>query len=218
MFTDLSPAPTPPVRPPSWWPPTVERPRHGYGRSVDSERGGWERDDQLEAAWVADHPDALRRAYDEYGTLVHTYCARLVGRDAAADCVQETFVSAWRSRQRFDPDQGSLAGWLLGIARFRSLDHQRKIARVPTPIDHDGGRPTAVVDPDGDPDQVANRLLVGRALETLQGRARAVVELAFYSDLTHTQIAERLDLPLGTVKSDLRRAVQRLRVHIGEGG
>lgn len=188
----------------------------GYRRAVVADAAGWERDEGLAQAWAADQPDALRRAYDELGTIVHTFCARLVGRDGAADCVQETFVSAWRSRHRFDPAQGSLAGWLLGIARHRALDHLRKQARVPAPVDPVVGTPAAPASAE-DVDQIANRLLVGRALETLQGRARAVVELAFYSDLTHTQIAEQLDLPLGTVKSDVRRALQRLRVHVEEG-
>ncbi len=66
-------------------------------------------------------------------------------------------------------------------------------------------------------DALADRLLVAHALDALSPRARQVVELAFYSDLTQTEIAARLDLPLGTVKSDMRRALQRLRTHL-EGG
>lgn len=194
----------------------VEADRRGYGPTVVADRSGWERDDDLDRAWVEEHPDALRRAYDELGTIVHTYCVRVVGRDAAADCVQDTFVSAWRSRHRFDPAKGSLAGWLLGIARYRTIDHLRSQARVATPVDPIDVAPDLAASDDAT-DQLANRLLVSRAVATLEGRARAVLELAFYTDLTHTQIAEQLGLPLGTVKSDVRRALQRLRVHVEEG-
>jgi RNA polymerase sigma factor (sigma-70 family) len=174
-------------------------------------------DDAAERAWVAGDDSALREAWDCFGRLVFTYCARALGdRERAADCTQETFVSAWRSRHRFDPARGPLAAWLVGIARHRVLDAQRASFRVPAP-----GLTEAVADtPDPRPgpnEGLADRLLVAHALQTLSPRARRVVQLAFYSDLPQTEIAARLDLPLGTVKSDMRRALQRLR-HTLEGG
>ena len=67
-------------------------------------------DERLAAAWAAGDESAVREAWDRYGTLVFTYCSRsLADRGAAADAVQETFVSSWRSRQRFDPAKGTLA-------------------------------------------------------------------------------------------------------------
>jgi RNA polymerase sigma-70 factor (ECF subfamily) len=173
-------------------------------------------DDAVAARWVAGDEAALRLAYEQFGTLIFTFCSRaLVDRGAAADCTQETFLSAWRSRDRYDPHHGSLAGWLMGIARFKVLDAYRAAPRVPVPRDDAAGdEPTP-----GDPydEQLADRLLVAHALEALSPRARSVVELAFYSDLTQTEIAETTGLPLGTVKSDLRRGLQRLRSHL-EGG
>lgn len=126
-------------------------------------------------------------------------------------------TSAWRSRERFDPAKGSLAGWLMGIARFRVVDAHRRRASNPTPDSEaiDGRESPAA---DAPTDRLADRLLVEHALGTLSPRARQVVELAFWSDLTQTEIAERLDLPLGTVKSDIRRALQRLRPHLEGGG
>jgi RNA polymerase sigma-70 factor (ECF subfamily) len=172
----------------------------------------------IESAWSGGDPDALRRAWDQYGRLVYSYCARALGdRELAADCTQETFVGAWRSRQRFDPARGTLAGWLLGIARYRVIDVQRATARAPIPAGNPTGGDDRVTD-DGGPARLADRLLVAHALETLPARARAAVELAFWSDLTHPEIAERLGVPLGTVKSDIRRALQRLRTHLGGGG
>lgn len=177
--------------------------------------------DQIAAteAWVRGDDSALRLAWEQCGTLIFTYCARsLADRGAAEDCTQEVFVSAWRSRGRYDPERGSLAGWLMGIARHRVLDAYRSAPRVPMP-----GLPTTVPDADkpgttAEADALMDRLLVEHALETLSPRARQVVELAFRGDLTQSQIAERLDLPLGTVKSDLRRGLARLRAHLEGGG
>jgi RNA polymerase sigma-70 factor (ECF subfamily) len=146
---------------------------------------------------------------------VHSYCARSLGdRERAADCTQETFVSAWRARDRFDPTRGTLAGWLLGIARYRVLDIHRAAPRVPTPVEDVSTAPVAADPPQ---DQLADRLLVAHALESLPPVARQVVELAFYSELSQSEIADRLELPLGTVKSHMRRALLRLRTHLEAG-
>ncbi|HEX6422420.1 MAG TPA: sigma-70 family RNA polymerase sigma factor [Acidimicrobiales bacterium] len=173
-------------------------------------------DDAAVRAWVAGDDSALRLAWQQFGTLVFTYCARAISdRHLAADCLQETFVSAWRSRDRFDPARGSLASWLLGIARYRVFDTYRAAQRLPVP----GADPVADAAGHAEPEteRLADRLLLAHALETLSPRARRVVELAYYSDLTQTQIADELGLPLGTVKSDTRRALARLRTHL-EGG
>jgi RNA polymerase sigma-70 factor (ECF subfamily) len=174
-------------------------------------------DAEVSARWVAGDADALRIAYERFGSLVFTFCSRsLFDRDAAADCTQETFVSAWRSRDGYDPARGSLAGWLIGIARFKVLDALRAGRRVPAPHDSIPEQAQAV---NGEADErLADRLLVAHALDTLAPRARRVVELAFYSDLTQAEIAETTGLPLGTVKSDLRRGLQRLRAHLEGGG
>jgi RNA polymerase sigma-70 factor (ECF subfamily) len=194
--------------------------RRGYGARVATghdDDAPDAADDVVASAWVAGDESAVRLAWERYGSLVFTYCCRsLADRGAAADAVQETFVSAWRSRDRFDPHIGTLPAWLLGIARYRVLDAYRRAARTPAT----GGVDALADQPDADrptPDVLADRLLVARALETLGPRARQVVSLAFYSDLTQTEIASKLDLPLGTVKSDMRRALQRLRTHL-EGG
>ena len=118
--------------------------------------------DRAALAWVAEDPAALRLAWDSCGAVVYTYCRRaLADREQAADCTQETFVSAWRSRDRFDPDKGTLAAWLLGIARYRVLDGFRASARRPTPV----GDLPAVADPGpADADRLVDRLLVAHAL------------------------------------------------------
>lgn len=160
---------------------------------------------------------ALHQAWNQFGALIFTYCSRSIAdQQHAADAVQETFVSAWKSRDRFDSTKGSLAAWLTGIARYRVLDAYRAAPRIPTPVLDDHAAEQA--DPEPSPqDALGDRLLVAHALETLNPRARQVIELAFYSDLSQSEIATELDLPLGTVKSDMRRALRRLRTYL-EGG
>jgi RNA polymerase sigma-70 factor (ECF subfamily) len=131
----------------------------------------------------------------------------------ADEVTQDVFVAAWGSRDRFDADRGSLGGWLIGIARHKVADalrsQQRSSARVERAATYaDGGPPTSGVD------QIAERLLVADGLATLRPEAREVVELAFYSDLTHEQIAEQSGRPLGTVKSQIRRSLASLRRHL----
>jgi RNA polymerase sigma-70 factor (ECF subfamily) len=200
-------------------PPVLLRPAgHGYRGTVETaEEDRRDAADEVVArAWAAGDPNAAELAWRQFGRLVHTYCARALGdATAAADCTQETFVGAWRSRDRYDPAKGTLAGWLLGIARYKVVDARRAAGRVPEPVPED---PLAEAPGTHDAeDRLAERLLVAHALDTLPDRARQVVELTFYSQLSQTEIAERLDLPLGTVKSDVRRALQRLRPHL-EGG
>ena len=176
-------------------------------------------DAALARAWVEGADGATRLVWERYGTLVHTYCVRsLIDRDLAADCVQETFVSAWRSRDRFDPALGSLPGWLLGIARHRVHDAYRSQARTPPlaragpdDVDHRQAVDTDTAD-------LVERLLVADAMATLAPRPREVLDLAFYGGLSQREIAERLQLPLGTVKSDMRRALLRLRGVLAGGG
>jgi RNA polymerase sigma factor (sigma-70 family) len=168
-------------------------------------------------AWLRGDEDALKVAWDRFARLVFSYCCRsLRDRDRAAECTQDTFVSAWRSRSRFDPAKGTLAAWLVGIARYKVLDSHRSAQRHPVPVEADTLDAGDAVD-EAHGDRLADQLLVAHALESLSPRARAVVELAFYSDLTQVEIAERLDLPLGTVKSDMRRALLRLRGHLETG-
>ena len=212
MHTSLAPNPTY-VRPPR----VTSRGcpgRYGVPVSDADDDPRSDADTAATEAWMRGDADALRLAWEQFGPLVFTYCARrLDDRDAASDCVQETFVGAWRSRDRFDPAAGTLAGWLMGIARFKVLDAYRSANRVPTPV---SDAPDQTVDVVETADVLADRVLVTHALSALPDRARAVVELAFWSDMTQTEIAEHLDLPLGTVKSDMRRGLARMREHLAD--
>ena len=185
---------------------------HGYdaGVSVVAVRT----EEAIESAFAAGGEEVLRDAYDRYGTLVFSYCRRMLDRDLAADATQEVFVAAWRSRARFDPARGSLAGWLIGIARFKAVDALRARTAAPHPSLTDSYS-AEVADDTAHDDDLAERLLVTEALDMLSERARRAVELSFYEGLTHEEIAGRTGVPLGTVKSDIRRGLARLRRHLG---
>jgi RNA polymerase sigma factor (sigma-70 family) len=173
-----------------------------------------ESDDELAERFAAGDEQALRLAYERFGSLVWTLCRRGVASEAdAEDVVQQVFISAWKSRDRFDPSRAPLGAWLVGIAKYRILDAQRAAGRRrDTASEH-----MALADdrPAADQlDSVADRMLVIDALKALPDERRAVVERAFFSDLTHPQIAEELAIPLGTVKSHIRRGLASLRQHL----
>jgi RNA polymerase sigma factor (sigma-70 family) len=168
--------------------------------------------DDVERAFAEGHDDALRRAYDAYGRLIFSLCRRSLDAESAADVTQEVFVSAWQARARFDPARGSLAAWLVTIARNKVIDSIRAQARRPVaarePEQTDGATVVTAVD------TTADRMLVAEAMRELPDRAQRVIKLAFFDDLSHHEIAERTALPLGTVKSDIRRGLERMRRHL----
>lgn len=161
----------------------------------------------LEDRLVLGDDSALRDLFDEYGSLVLGIARRLVG-DEAEDLAQQVFLAAWRGRARFDPSKGSLPAWLSGITRFKAIDHLRAAGRRPATPTEDVGRLEPV---EPAVDGLVDRLVLASALRALPEARRHVVELGFLEGLTHAEIAERLDLPLGTVKSHMRRGLEALQ-------
>jgi RNA polymerase sigma-70 factor (ECF subfamily) len=165
----------------------------------------------LAAAFRRGEEATLRAVYDRYGPLVYGIARACVPTAAdAEDVTQATFVSAWQGRAGFDPTFGTLGGWLVGIARRRSIDRLRVLQRenrAATSV-----RPTASeqVSP-AEQERVVERLVVAEQLARLPDEQRTILELAFFDDLTHQQISTLTGLPLGTVKSRLRRGVMSLR-------
>ena len=164
----------------------------------------------LAAAFVAGEEQALRSAYDRWGGLVHAFCVRsLASRADAEEATAQVFVNAWRGRTGFDASKGSLAGWLLGIARRVVADICAAAARERQLRDAlEQARPEQEVT---SPDQLVDRLLVADALSQLRPEQRQAVGLAFYDGLTHQQVASTMGLPLGTTKTHIRRGLAVLR-------
>ncbi len=179
-------------------------------------------DDSVGRRFRAGDERALAEAYERWAGIVHGMAVRAFGAGPdAEDVTQQTFISAWTGRTGYRPDEGPLAAWLVGVCRHKIADvwarreRQRRLAEA------------AVVDarsrPERGPDDglaalVADRLLLLRELDRLGQPQRGIIELAFFADLTHSQIAERTGLPLGTVKSHIRRTLERLRTRLEVDG
>ncbi|MBO9556345.1 MAG: sigma-70 family RNA polymerase sigma factor [Cellulomonas sp.] len=165
--------------------------------------------DRLGLAFAAGDEAAVREAYERWSALVHTIALRSLGTVAEAEEVtQQVFVDAWRSRHRFDPSRARLPAWLVGITRHAVADAHERRARDRR---LSGAVPPVRESVGAADDRVVDRVLVADELARLGDPQRTILRLAFYDDLTHDQIATRLDLPLGTVKSHLRRSLARLR-------
>ncbi len=159
---------------------------------------------------VAGDEGALEEMYRRWSPLVYSVALRsLPSPTDAEDVTQAVFVSAWHSRTSFDPEAGNPPAWLMGITRRRVADFHRGKARQPPTLafaleNHDVTSPDPTVD-------AINELTVADELNCLGEPAGAIMRLAFYSDLTHQQISERLGIPLGTVKSHIRRSLLKMR-------
>jgi RNA polymerase sigma-70 factor (ECF subfamily) len=168
--------------------------------------------EQALAAAFADGADwALRAAYDRFGGLIYRIARRTLPSPAdAEEITQATFVSAWQGRGTYDARRGSLGGWLVGIARRKVIDRLRALEREQRTVEAATrmGEPSPRAE---HADRVIDRLVVADGLARLPDAQRRILELAFYDDLTHQQIAGVTGLPLGTVKSHLRRGLTQLR-------
>ena len=185
--------------------PTGSWPAPATGRATEQAPA-----DALELRFAGGDPAALRDAYDRWSAAVYAIALRTLGaHHDAEDVTQQVFVRAWRGRDTFDPERGTLGGWLVGITRRQVSD--RLSGRVRDLRAADLAGRAARPDPAPEPDRVVDAVVMADALDKLAPQVRTVLRLAFFDDLTHQQIAAVTGLPLGTVKSHLRRGMDRLR-------
>jgi RNA polymerase sigma factor (sigma-70 family) len=175
---------------------------------VDSEPD----DAALGVLFAAGDERALAWAYERWAGLVHGLACRALGAGAdAEDVTQQVFVSAWTGRTRYKPDRGPFAAWLVGICRHRIADALARRRREQQ-IAEAAGMVDATLPRDARFEAQADaRVVLMDELARISQPQRAIMELAFFADLTHEQIADRMNLPLGTVKSHIRRTLGRLR-------
>lgn len=167
--------------------------------------------DDVESAFARGDDNALRLAYEAHGRMVYGFCARSLDPERAKDVTQEVFVSAWKARHRYDPAKGRLGAWIMAITRNRIIDNVRSEKRH---SDRRADEDAIDLSTESEVDATSDKMLVAAALLELPERAREVITLAYFHDLTHPQIAERTNIPLGTVKSDIRRGLARIRHHL----
>ena len=167
-------------------------------------------------------PDAFAILYDRHGGAAYSLAHRIVGDPSVAeDVTQEAFLSLWRSGTRFDAARGSVRNWTLGIVRNRSIDALRRLA---------GSAPKLDLDDDGVLEsQPSGELTEGEAIRretarTVRGALRdlpaeqsEVIGLAYFGGFSHSEIAEMLGMPLGTVKGRMRLGLEKIRVSLAEG-
>jgi len=162
----------------------------------------------LAARLAGDDETALAECQAAFGPALRRYLRRLVPADLVDDVLQAVLVELWRCRHRLDP-QAPLRGWIFTIARRRAVDHLR--ARPPAALPLTQALAQALAQPGTDPaDRVARAQDVRRALATLPDPQREALVLAYFADLTQTEIAVRVGAPLGTVKARTARGLRRL--------
>jgi RNA polymerase sigma-70 factor (ECF subfamily) len=161
-------------------------------------------------------PDAIRAVYREYGRLVYSVAHRALGsRELAEDAAQQTFVQAWRAASSFDPGR-ELGPWLATIARRVAIDiHRREQRREHDRLDDAAPTDSALIAEPPDVERTFEAWELRRALDELPADERELVELNHLQGLTHSEIAERLGVPIGTVKSRSFRAHRRLAARLG---
>lgn len=165
---------------------------------------------------------AMVALYDKYGRLVYSVIFRIVkDRAVAEDLLQETFFRIWNRVQTFDDQKGALEPWVLTVARNRAIDYVRvkstgraadmlSLEALEHPKWFEGTSVAPAV-------RMDNERRVKGALERLNSNQREVIDLTYYEGLTHSEMAERLAKPLGTVKGLVRSALKSLREALQEG-
>lgn len=172
-------------------------------------------DCQLLAALAAGKSEALGELYDRYAPLMLAAATRILGnRRESEDLVHDVLVEAWRKSASYRRERGSVRTWLLVRLRSRAVDRLRREARHPTdPLVHPG------VDarPEADPSRNAEYVRMREAVGALPKAQRDVLELAYFDGLSMREIATRLKIPLGTVKSRTAAGLHKLRASMAEG-
>jgi RNA polymerase sigma-70 factor, ECF subfamily len=179
---------------------------------------GSDSDLELAEALAAGQVEALAELYDRYGALAYSVAVRILGDPGRAeDVVQDAFLKLWRGAARFDSRRGSLRTWVITAVRNRSIDYLRGRSaheRLEREIPPDTVATGAGSDPWREVSVSIERDLVKDALACLPAEQRQAVELAYFGGYSHREIAEMIGVPLSTVKSRMRLALEKLHSYL----
>jgi RNA polymerase sigma-70 factor (ECF subfamily) len=167
-------------------------------------------------------PDAFEVLYDRHGGAAYSLAYRIVGnRPAAEEVTQEAFISVWRSGARFDAARGSVRSWLLSVVRNRAIDFLRSRAGKASKLDFDD---ESALEQRQAPELTEEEALrretaaeLRGAIGKLPGEQSKVIELAYFGGFSHSEIAQILGLPMGTVKGRMRLGLEKIRGELAEG-
>lgn len=178
-------------------------------------------DEELMAFVDAKQPDAFEVIYDRHGGPAFSLAYRIVGeRVAAEDVVQEAFLSIWRSNARFDRARGSVRSWVLGVVRNRAIDSLRRGGAGAPHLNHDDDAALDARESDVRTDTEVIRsetaAVLRAAVDELPDDQSKVIQLSYFGGFSHSEIAEMLGMPLGTVKGRMRLGLEKIRAGIAE--
>jgi len=161
---------------------------------------------------------ALECLYDTTAARTYAFVLRIVRDEhAAEEVIEDAYFQAWRQADRFDPARGNPMAWLYTLCRSRALDHLRRVEHRETAEDP-AAFETLLGSDENDPfhlmDSMQRSGRVHEALASLSPQARQLVSLAFFRGLSHTEIAEASRMPLGTVKTTIKRACDKMRIYL----
>ncbi|HVA24458.1 MAG TPA: sigma-70 family RNA polymerase sigma factor [Chloroflexota bacterium] len=185
-----------------------------------------EPDKQADAQLLADvagkrDPDALAKLYDQYGGVAFGLSLRMVNDPGAAEeVVQEAFFNVWRNAPSYNDERGSVRNWILSIVHNQAIDRGRRLRskqRLDSQLEL---AEDTLQRPDvwGEVSAALDRQRITQALSALPQEQRATIELAYFGGYSHSEIANLLRIPLGTVKGRLRLGMDKLRAALVEAG
>ena len=164
---------------------------------------------------------AFEVIYDRHSAAAFSLAYRMMGtRSGAEDVTQEAFLSMWRSGARYDRARGSVRTWVLGIVHHRAIDALRRATVHDRRRAGDEGIEERFEARERTDVEAARREEAGtvrHALESLPADQSQVIELAYFGGFTHTEIADMLDAPVGTIKGRMRLGLKKMRAQLGEG-
>jgi len=179
-------------------------------------------DEELMPLVAEKDPEAFEVFYDRHGGAAFSLAYRIVGdRTSAEDVTQEAFLSIWRSGARYDRARGSVRAWTLGIVRNRAIDALRRQSGNAPKLTFDDD---AVLEQRPSPDMTDEQALERETARTVRGalgelpsEQSKVIQLAYFGGFSHSEIAEMLSMPLGTVKGRMRLGIEKIRTQLAEG-